>query len=222
MLRLTLPVCRCRGIGRVLVMVLGVALGVAGAESVAVLSAGDISSWDEKSFRGRTVYETVTLDGRSAVRASSNGTASALFRRIRIDLQATPFLRWSWRVEKTLDGVDERTRAGDDYSARVYVIRRNPVWFWMTRALNYVWSSSLSEGMVWPNAHTAAVQMVAVRSGTRDTGRWVDERRDVRADFLRIMGRRVRYIDGVAVMSDTDSSGGTTVAYYGDIHFSSE
>ena len=220
--RLARPANRRSWIARILVTLAAAASGVASAESVVLLQAGDISSWKEKRFKGSTVYETVTVGGRAALRATSNGTASGLFRRVRIDIEKTPILRWSWRVEKSLDGVDERTRGGDDYSARVYVIRRHPLLFWMTRALNYVWSSSLPKGTAWPNAYTNAVHMVAVRSGTSEAVGWIDERRDVREDFLDLFGRHVRYIHGVAVMTDTDNAGGIAVAYYGDISFSSE
>lgn len=207
---------------RVLVVALAAASCLAGAESIAVLKNGDISSWKERRFQGRTVYSTVTLDGRTALRASSNGSASGLFRRTRIDVEKTPILLWNWRVEEDPGSIDERTRKGDDYSARLYVIRKHPLFFWMTKAVNYVWSSSLSKGETWTNAYTNSVRMVAVRSGTGEAGRWIHERRDVRADFLKLFGMRVRYIDAVAVMTDSDNSGGNAVAYYGDIHFASE
>ncbi len=209
-------------IARMLVTVVAAVSGIASAESVVILQDGDISSWKEKRFKGSTIYETVAFDGRTVLRAASNGTASGVFRNVRIDLRKTPILRWSWRIEKPLDPVDERTRNGDDYGARIYVIRKHPLLFWKTRALNYVWSSSLSKGADWPNAHTRAVHMVAVRSGTSEAGRWMDERRDVRTDFRDLFGRHVRHIDGVALMTDTDNAGGAAVAYYGDIRFASE
>lgn len=209
-------------IARILFSLAAASCGIASAESVVVLQDGDISSWKERRFKGSTLYETVTFDGRSVLRASSNGTASGVFRNVRIDIEKTPILRWSWRVEKSVDPVDERTRDGDDYSARIYVIRKHPLLFWKTRALNYVWSSSLSRGADWPNAYTHAVHMVAVRSGTSEAGRWMDERRDVQTDFRDLFGRHVRHIDGVAVMTDTDNAGGAAVAYYGDIRFASE
>ena len=196
--------------------------GVAGAENVEVLRDGDIAGWEEKVFEGNTRYETVAQDGRTVVRATSRGTASGLFFRRRIDLDRTPILRWTWRVDATLGDIDERTRAGDDYSARVYVIRSHPVFLWRTRAVNYVWASTRAPGETWPNAYTDASRHVAVRSGEAHTGRWVDERRDVRADFRALFGESVRYVDAVAIMTDTDNTGAAAVAYYGDITFASE
>ena len=203
-----------------LVFVLGTC--ASGAESVEVLRGGDIAGWEEKVFEGKTLYETVSRDGRRVVRATSRGTASGLYLRRRIDLEKTPILRWKWRVDGTLGDIDERTRGGDDYSARVYVIRSHPVFLWRTRAVNYVWASSRTPGETWPNAYTDASQNVAVRSGDAWAGQWVEERRDVRADFLELFGESVRHVDAVAIMTDTDNTGGAAVAYYGDITFTSE
>ena len=206
-----------------LVLCLSVAgAGIAGAENVEVLRDGDIAGWEEKVFKGRTLYETVRHDGRSVVRATSRGTASGLYLRRRIDLDRTPILHWTWRVDGTLGDIDERTRAGDDYPARVYVIRSHPMFLWRTRAVNYVWASTQAVGETWPNAYTDASQNVAVRSGDTHIGRWVEERRDVRADFRELFGESVRHVDAVAIMTDTDNTGGAAVAYYGDITFSRE
>ena len=196
--------------------------GKVGAETIEVLRDGDVAGWEEKVFEGRTLYETVRQDGRTVVRATSRGTASGLFLRRRIDLDETPILRWSWRVDGTLGNIDERTRAGDDYSARVYVIRSHPVFVWRTRAVNYVWASTRAPGETWRNAYTDSSRHVAVRSGDAHAGQWVDERRDVRADFRELFGESVRYVDAVAIMTDTDNTGGGAVAYYGDIAFTSE
>ena len=196
--------------------------GRVGAETIEVLRDGDVAGWEEKVFEGRTLYETVRQDGRTVVRATSRGTASGLFLRRRIDLDETPILRWSWRVDGTLGNIDERTRAGDDYSARVYVIRSHPVFVWRTRAVNYVWASTRVPGETWRNAYTDSSRHVAVRSGDAHAGQWVDERRDVRADFRELFGESVRYVDAVAIMTDTDNTGGGAVAYYGDIAFTSE
>lgn len=210
-----------RPLASVLFLLMFVPLG-AGAENVAVLRDGDIGAWEEKVFSGKTAYERVSIDGRSVVRATSRGAASGLFRKQRIDLEKTPILEWTWRVEGTLGDIDERTREGDDYSARIYVIRSDPVLFWRTRAVNYVWASTRTVGESWPNAYTDGARHIAVQSGDEHVGRWVEERRNVRADFRTLFGKEVRYVDAVAIMSDTDNTGAAAVAYYGNITFRSE
>ena len=210
-----------RRLGTGLVLLLFGAFG-AGAENVSVLRDGEVGGWEEKVFSGKTTYDTVRIDGRAVVRATSRGTASGLFRKQRIDLEKTPILEWTWRVEGTLGDIDERTREGDDYSARVYIIRSDSVFFWRTRAVNYVWASTRTVGETWPNAYTDGARHIAVRSGDEHAGRWLDERRNVRADFRALFGKDIRHIDAIAIMSDTDNSGSAALAYYGDITFRSE
>jgi hypothetical protein len=207
----------------VLLLCLSVPVALAGVQlDAGRFSAGDLDGWRERRFEGRTHYELAEVDGVRALRAESRGAASGLYRRMRIDLERTPYLRWSWRIENVLPEADERTRAGDDYPARIYVVLSGGVAFWRTRAVNYVWSSNEPEGASWPNAFTANAYMVAVRAGDSDVGRWVEEWRDVRADFRRLFGVDVRYVDGVALMTDTDNTGASAVAWYGDIYFSAE
>ena len=191
-------------------------------QSIGVLQPGELGPWTEKRFVGRTVYETVTLGGNDVLRATSVGSASGLFRKIRDDLDSTPFLNWRWRVEAALQGSDERTRAGDDFAARVYVVSNHPVLPWLGRAVNYVWSGSQPVGRAWPNPRSRFVRQMALRSGNGDSRRWVGERRDVRADFREFFGKDLRSVDAVAIMTDTDNAGGSAVAHYGEIRFTAE
>jgi len=185
-------------------------------------SAGDLGGWEERSFHGRTIYRIVRRDGRRVLEADSRGTASSLIRRVRVDPARTPILEWSWRVDGVLDGLDERSRAGDDYAARVYVIFSGGAFFWRTRALNYVWSGGQEKGAVWPSAFTGNSMMFALRSPADGAGRWFRERRDIREDFRRAFGGEPPPVDAVAVMSDTDQSGRSVRAWYGDIRFVAE
>ena len=186
---------------------------------VPVLASADLSAWKPWNFSGVTRYTRVELDGRAALKAVSDSTASGVYRKIRIDLEKTPMLHWNWRVDNTLGDIDETSRDGDDFPARVYVMVVDPVFFWKTTALTYVWSSAQPEGAAWPNAYNDNARMIAVRSGKSGLQRWHGEQRDVRADFERFFGKDVRYIDAVAVMTDTDNTRSRAVAYYGDIWF---
>lgn len=182
-------------------------------------SAGDLQDWQTKSFMGETRYTFDNKSGQPALFADSRGAASGLYREIRVDLSRTPWLNWSWRVDRVLNGLDERTKDGDDYPARVYVVVSGGAAFWKTRSLVYVWSSSQPAGATWNNAFTGNARVMALRSGTKDAGRWVSEKRDVRTDFRRLFGDDIGAIDAVALMTDTDNSGQSATAWYGDIYF---
>ncbi len=185
-------------------------------------SQGDLNAWTAKKFSGETQYSLVEDGGRKVLKAVSKATASGLYKQVHIDLQKTPYLNWSWKIDHTLGDIPERKRAGDDYPARVYVVFSGGLVFWRTRAINYVWSSNQAVGTEWPNAFTDHALMVAVASGAAQAGQWVKERRNVLEDFKRLFGGDIRYVDAVAVMTDTDNSGKSATAYYGDIYFSAQ
>lgn len=205
----------------VLVLVAGGA-GAGERHVVGAFESGDLEGWEPEVFVGETRYEIVELNGRQALYAHSDGTASGLYREIEIDLTETPYLNWRWKVGNVLEDLDETTEAGDDYAARVYVVVSSGVLFWRTWAISYVWSGSQPEGATWPNAYTEHVEMVAVASGEERVGEWVTHRRNIREDFRERHGRDIDRIDAVALMTDTDDSGLEAEAWYGDIWFSAE
>ena len=144
-----------------------------------------------------------------------------LFRsEVDIDLTKTPYLNWSWQVQNLFKNNDERSKDGDDYPARIYVVVSGGVFFWNTKAINYVWSSNQPVGSEWPNAFTGNAKMLAVRSGEKQLGQWVTERRNVREDLKKFFGEDVKKIDAIAVMVDGDNTGQSATAYFGDIFFS--
>lgn len=209
---------------------------VATAEEVKVanFSAGDLTGWEEKSFKENSQYDFVsaaTVNDQvlkpsrpeaKVLRARTQGQASGLFKEVNIDLRETPFLNWSWQVQNLFNGNDEKTKEGDDYPARIYVLVSGGIFFWNTRAINYVWSSNQPMGSEWPNAYTGNARMVAVRSGDEQLGQWVNERRNIREDLQHLFGEDITHIDAVAVMVDGDNTGQSATSFFGDIFFSKE
>ncbi|GAB6112143.1 DUF3047 domain-containing protein [Desulfomicrobium salsuginis] len=190
------------------------------AGSLPDLTAPDHPGWKEKVFAGRTVYTPLPAEG--LLMAESWGTASGLFHEGRVDLRLTPWLNWSWKVENVLAGVNEREKSGDDYPARIYVVAKGGIAFWKTKALSYVWSSTEAQDVMWPSAFTSNAYMVAVRSGTDSLGRLVTEKRNIREDWMRAFGEDIAEIDAVAIMTDTDNSGQSARAWYGQPRFSAD
>ena len=187
-------------------------------------SKGELSKWEEKIFDGKTQY-TFVLDKQtqqSVLQATSSNAASGLFYKMRIDLEKTPYLNWSWNTSSTFSGLDESKKAGDDFVARIYVVVDGGLLFWKTLALNYVWSSSHKTGEKWNNPYTSNATMFAVESGKENLGVWQHYKRNVREDLKQLVGKDTRYIDAVAIMTDTDNSGKSATTSFGDIFFTSE
>ena len=195
------------------------ASGSAGSETtVGRFSAGDLAGWKEREFKGRSRYEIAhDPDGTGRVlAAASESAASALYLERRIDLAETPWLAWRWKVEAPLPIADERSKRGDDFAARVYVVSRGFGLLRRPLAITYVWASA-PVGSSWPNPFTSRAVMVVVDSGPG--GEWRHHERNVRADFRRYHGKDVKRLDGVAVMTDTDNSDTQGRAWYGDLSF---
>jgi hypothetical protein len=180
-----------------------------------------IAQWEREVFKGTTSYSLVAGGERDALHARCKASASGLFLKQTIDLKATPILEWTWRVDSIFaGGADEKSRVGDDFAARIYVVKDGGLLPWQTRAINYVWSSTMPEGSDWPNPYAAQARMIALRSGPPPKpGTWRTERRNVRSDFLRYHGIELSSIDAVAIMTDCDDRRTTAEAWYGTIRF---
>jgi hypothetical protein len=186
-------------------------------------SRNRLDGWERKDFKGETRYRLQTLDGVVVLQADSRAAGSGLFKEQRIDLEQTPFLNWSWRIADRLSGLNEQSKAGDDYAARIYVVVKGGLAFWQTKAINYVWAGNTAKDTVWPNAFAGDhAMMLALRGPEAALNVWYTEKRNVRADLQKLFGEDLRTIDAVALMTDTDNSGGQVLAYYGDIWFSKD
>ncbi|MEH6638639.1 MAG: DUF3047 domain-containing protein [Porticoccaceae bacterium] len=215
------------------------------SNKLTLLSQDNIDHWQEKSFVGHTIYtfenpspnntNSSNIGGSGGngivLNATSKNSASGLVKRVRIDLKQTPWLHWRWKVTNTIQApdnqpVDETSKSGDDYAARVYVIADGGLLFWKTRALNYVWASHQAQGSTWPNAYAGkntimlALRSSADKNGTNHRNVWLTEKRNVYDDLQQAFGKGIRYIDAIAIMTDTDNTGAEASASYTDMYFS--
>ena len=191
---------------------------------IGTFTLDEIANWEDHSFKGRTSYQLIGQGTPLSLQATCKDTASALYRWISVDLTRTPILRWSWGIGGVHPSLDDTTKTGDDYAARVYVVYApDSLMPWRTKAVDYVWANSQPKGNTWPNAFTDHAMMVALRSGqpTRQE-KWVTEARNVREDFKNLFGFDITSIDGVAIMTDCDNSGLPSTGYYRDLRFTAE
>lgn len=173
-------------------------------------------AWEVKSFKGTTDYQVVAEGTGKVLRAESRGTASGLVYPLDYRLDDYPYLSWRWKIARTIAAGDETRKSGDDYAARVYVIF--PYWFFpKTKSINYIWANRLQQGDALPNPFTGNAIMLAVESGPEKVGQWLTERRNVVEDYRRLFGGEPPSRMVVAIMSDTDNTGTTAVAWYDDI-----
>ena len=173
-------------------------------------------AWSKKVFKGETSYSVVETDQGKVLQAQSTAAASGLVYEIEYAPAEYPTLGWRWKIEKTIDKGDERTKAGDDYAARVYVIF--PHWFFpKTRTLNYIWANHLPQNEILPNAYTGNAMMLAATSGSALAGTWVEVQRNIIEDYRRAFGEDPPEVGAIAIMTDTDNTGEAVTAWYDDI-----
>lgn len=196
--------------------------GCAATVTVGRFTEHGLPAWQEKVFNKRTRYEPVEEGGQTVLRATSRQSASALYRRVEVDLDKTPYLNWRWKVEDTLGELDEQMKAGDDFAARVYVVVSPLPFRLKPRSLNYVWASNTPAGGHWESPYSRDIVLVALQSGNGRAGQWVYEKRNVREDLKRYFGEDIQYVEGIALMTDTDNSQSAVTAYYGDVYFTAK
>jgi len=182
-----------------------------------------LADWQEKPFKNHTLYRIEEIEGSTVLKAISMDSASGLLKKQSIDLSKTPFLNWRWRIENRLQTVNEQSKTGDDFAARIYVVVNDPLRFWRTQALNYVWAQSTDKGQTRANPHAGRNSvMLALRSSTDPIRTWQVEKRNLLDDLKQFTGLDTTQIDAIAIMTDTDNNHGAAVAYYGDIYFSTQ
>ncbi len=197
----------------------------ASGTSIAIteFSESSLQGWESKSFVGTTDYQFTKEGDQTVLVATASAAASGLGKKIRIDLEKTPYINWSWKIDNRLSGLDEATKEGDDYVARLYVVNSGGVFIWKAKSLNYVWSSNQSKEQIWPNAYRPKNSiMLSVRGSEDPTGQWVTEKRNVLNDLKKVFGNDIDTIDAVAIMTDTDNSGRSASAAYGEIFFTDQ
>ena len=198
-------------------------------------------SWEPLTFdkiEKHTEYALVEDGGAVVVKAVSRGSASGLVRKVDIDPLEYPVVEWRWKVRNVLEKGDVTRKDGDDYPARLYITFKfdpGKVGFFeratyeairLTRgeyppmgAINYIWESKSPVGTLAPNPYTDRVMMIVLESGAEKVGQWVSESRNLVEDYRKAFGADPPRISGVAVMTDTDNTGESTVAWFGDIVF---
>src|SRR5262245_36080965 len=151
-----------------------------------VNSQGVPETWrNYETIGGNPAYDftIVEVDGRRALRMRSQNEHSTIAKKIQIDLKATPWLEWSWKVVTLPDRADLRQRETSDAAAHVLVVW--PRWPATLRArlVGYVWDANLPVGAVQKSQKTSTVTLIVVRSGGAQLGQWVTERRNVLEDY---------------------------------------
>ena len=175
-----------------------------------------------RKIKKETTYTLGSNENGNFLKAESEGKASGLGIEKKINLLKTPFINITWKVEKDLFGINEKSKKGHDYAARVFVIKKTGKTALSNRAINYVFSSNNNIGENWKSPFTKRSIDYVLASTKNNLNEWVTVKANVKDHFKELHMIDVNEIDGVAIMTDTDNSKKPAIAYYQNIYFSSE
>ena len=175
-----------------------------------------------RKIKKETSYTTGNNENGNFLKAVSEGTASGLGKEILINLNKTPFINITWKVEKDLNGIDEKSKKGHDYAARVFVVKKTGATALSNRAINYVFSSNESINDSWPSPFTKKSIDYVLSTTKKNLNTWVTVKANVKKHFKKLHNLDVDELNGVAIMSDTDNSKMKAISYFQNIYFSSK
>ena len=185
----------------------------------------ELSELTVRKVRGadnKTAYSVGSNENGNYLKAIADNAASGLGKEIKIDLNKTPFINITWKIEKDIPGIDETAKKGHDFAARVFVIKKTGATALSNRAINYVFSSNQDIGSNSRSPYTKKSIDNVLATTKTNLNEWVTVKANVKEDFKKFHNLDVNELDGIAIMSDTDNSKQKSITYYQNIYFSSQ
>ena len=185
----------------------------------------ELSELTVRKVRGadnKTTYSVGSDENGNYLKAIADNAASGLGKEIKIDLNKTPFINITWKIEKDIPGIDETAKKGHDFAARVFVIKKTGATALSNRAINYVFSSNQDVGSNSPSPYTKKSIDNVLATTKKNLNEWLTVKANVKEDFKKFHNLDVNELDGIAIMSDTDNSKQKSITYYQNIYFSSQ
>lgn len=216
---------------------------VLGLFSEEAADGGLPEGWDPYIIRRnlkRTEYQMVSLDGATVLHARADASSSGLRCAVKVDPLATPWFRWSWRVNAMHLNATVADDDTEDAPARVILAfegdvntlpLRDRMFFEQVElftgnrlpfaTLAYTWDGQLPVGKTVSYVRSKRLQNHVVESGNGRVGQWLSYERNVVEDFKQIFGvHPPGIISSVGVLTDTDDLKNSVEAWYGDMAFS--
>tara|TARA_S200000501_G_C20669832_1_gene675814 strand:+ start:71 stop:721 length:651 start_codon:yes stop_codon:yes gene_type:complete len=202
-----------------------ISLSLASEVKVFKFTNEELAELEIRKVRGadnKTIYSVGSNDNGNFLKAIADNAASGLGKEVKIDLNKTPFINITWKIEKDLVGIKENTKKGHDFAARVFAVKKTGATPLSNRAINYVFSSNSKVGLNWPSPYTKKSIDNVLATTKNNFNQWITVKANVKDDFKKFHDLDVNQLDGLAIMSDTDNSKMKAIAYYQNIYFSAE
>lgn len=183
--------------------------------SSTVMAGAAPAGWELSEKSGKADISMVSDGGVPAVRFRSANTSFSIQKKIKVDLKQFPLLGWEWKVTELPRGGDFRKSRTDDQAAQLFVA------FSKTKAIDYIWDSSVPEGVTASSSPVPfmTIKIVVVRSGPENAGRWMCESRNVREDYRTLFGSEPPPVNAVRLQINTQHTKTSAESYFADVAF---
>ena len=212
-------------INTIILMILFCSFSFASEVNVFDFTKSELSELEVRKVRGadnKTIYSTGSNENGNFIKGIADNAASGLGKEVKIDLNKTPFINITWKIEKDLPGIKENTKKGHDFAARVFAVKKTGATPLSNRAINYVFSSNNEIGFNSPSPYTKKSIDYVLASTKINLNEWITVKANVKQDFKKFHDLEINELDGLAIMTDTDNSKMKAIAYFQNIYFSSE
>jgi hypothetical protein len=195
----------------------------------------DLSSWNPLYFpkiKKHTSYTIESNGSESYLKAESNASASAVLHKKEFNVYQYSRLRWRWKVENVYTKGNAKTKSGDDYPLRIYIVfKYDPEKAGFTEklkhsaakliygeypphsSLNYIWANREHDETIITNAYTHRSKMVLLQRGDSNSGKWLNQNVNIRKDYEEAFGATPPPIARIAIMNDSDDTGEESISY---------
>ena len=176
----------------------------------------------KRKVKGETTWTLGSNESGNFIKGEAEGVGSGLGKEVLIDLNKTPIINITWKIEKDLSGINENSKKGHDFAARVFVVKKTGSTALSNRAVNYVFSSNNEIGKYWRSPYTKKSIDYVLSTTKQNLNEWVTVKANVKEHFKLLHDLDVNELNGVAIMTDTDNSKLKAISYYQNIYFSSQ
>ena len=176
----------------------------------------------KRKVKGETTWTLGSNESGNFIKAEAEGVGSGLGKEVLINLNKTPIINITWKIEKDLSGINENSKKGHDFAARVFVVKKTGSTALSNRAVNYVFSSNNEIGKYWRSPYTKKSIAYVLSTTKQNLNEWVTVKANVKEHFKLLHDLDVNELNGVAIMTDTDNSKLKAISYYQNIYFSSQ
>ena len=173
-----------------------------------------------RGAKNLTNYSLGNNENGNFLRAEVEDGGSGLGKEVLVDLNKTPFLNITWKVEKDLSGINEKSKKGHDFAARFFVVKKTGLTPLSNKAINYVFSSNEEIEDHWTSPYTKSSIDYVLSSTKNSLNEWVTVKTNVKEDYKKLHNLDVDILDGIAIMADTDQSKKRSISYFQSIYFS--